>query len=345
MDYSATLKKIDMKNPILNKTLPFVVLLVLVLLPHVLNVVHMNIVISVVIGALFATSLNMLLSHTRLLSFGHALFFGTGAYATALSIIHIEGLTLLPAIGLGVLAAAALALICTPLLVRVSGTAFAMLTMAFGQLMYVLCLKFRDVTGGEDGLTLFDMPPLRVPGLFSLDMTNPTVFYYVAMIFILLSFWCMRHFMQTPLGSVQAGIRDNPLRVGFLGYHVPATKAIVFVLSGAFAGLAGALFAIYQQVVSVDGFLRLSVSFTPIMAIMLGGIGTFFGPAIGVGFLTLLNEIAMKLTDRIELVYGVVFIAGILYFPYGVYGLWLKVRLKWLTARDRRESAEGKEPA
>ncbi len=338
-------KKSDMKKPILNKTLALAALLILILLPHVLSIVHMNIVISVVIGALFATSLNMLLSHTRLLSFGHALFFGTGAYVTALGIIHVEGMTLLPAIALGVLAAAVMALICTPLLVRVSGTAFAMLTMAFGQLMYVLCLKFRNVTGGEDGLTLFDMPPLSVFGLFDLDMTNPTVFYYVAMIFILLSFWCMRHFMHTALGSVQAGIRDNALRVSYLGYHVGFTKAIIFVVSGAFAGLAGSLFAIYQQVVSVDGFLRISVSFTPIMAIMLGGIGSFFGPAIGTGFLTLLNEVAMKLTDRIELFYGIVFIACILYCPHGVYGLWLKASLGLRTYLDRRRSAKGKEPA
>ena len=108
--------------------------------------------------AVYAVSLNVLLGYTGLLSFGHAMFFGAGGYGTALALKHIDGIALLPAVGIGFLSASVLALILCPLVVRVSGTAFAMLHLAFGQLMYVLALKLRGITGGEDGIGNFPDP-------------------------------------------------------------------------------------------------------------------------------------------------------------------------------------------
>ena len=313
------------------------VLPVIAIAPRFLDIISINMVVELAIASLFAVSVNMLLSYTRLLSFGHAMFFGLGAYVMGLAIVHIEGVTLIPAIFLGTMAAGLAALIFTPLLVRVTGTAFSMLTLAFGQLMYVLCLKMREITGGEDGLTLFDMPALSVPGLFSLDLTDPGTLYYTVMGVALISIACLWYFTKTPLGGVQAGIRDNAQRVEYLGFHVPATKAAIFIISGAFAGLAGCLAAIFQQVISVDGFLRINVSFMPIMAIMIGGLGHFLGPVIGTGFLMLLNQVAMRYTTKVELVFGVVFILVVMYAPYGIHGLWVKARIYWGIFRHRKE--------
>lgn len=327
-----------------NKPLAIFLVLVLgfiALAPSFLGIVDMNMIAELAIMAMFAVSVNMLLSFTGLLTFGHALFFGVGAYATALAIIHIEGITLVPALLIGVSSAMTAALICSPLLVRVSGTAFAMLTLAFGQLMYVLCLKFRDITGGEDGITLFEMPSLNIFGIFSVDIGDPTSFYYFAIIVCVLSMWAMWYFTRTPMGGVQVGIRDNALRIDYLGYHVPSSKAIVFIISGGFAGLAGALFAIFQQVVSVDGVLHIMVSFTPIMAIMLGGIGSFLGAITGSGLLLLLEEASMHFTDRVELVSGIVFILAVMYAPFGLNGLYLKAQVAWQVHKRKKLEVEG----
>lgn len=327
-----------------NKILALLLFLVLAIVaagPAFLGTVDLNMIAELAILAMFAVSVNMLLSFTGLLTFGHALFFGVGAYATALAIGNIEGITLIPVLGIGVASAMVAALICSPLLVRVSGTAFAMLTLAFGQLMYVLCLKFRDITGGEDGITLFDMPRLEIPGLFSVDISDPMSFYYLAIIVCVLGMWAMWYFTRTPLGGVQVGIRDNALRIDYLGYHVPSTKAIIFIISGGFAGLAGSLFALFQQVVSVDGVLHILVSFTPIMAIMLGGIGSFLGPITGSGLLLLLEEASMHFTDRVELVSGVVFILAVMYAPFGLNGIWLKAQANWQMRKRKKLETEG----
>jgi branched-chain amino acid transport system permease protein len=150
-----------------------VLLVVLVLYPQIFGIYYTNVFVIFSVFALYAVTVNLLLGYSGLLSFGHAMFFGTGAYSTALALEHIEGCPLLMALFLGFLAAVALALILCPIMVRVSGTAFAMLHLAFGQLMFVLALKLRGITGGEDGIGGFPIPPLSIPGIISIDMENP----------------------------------------------------------------------------------------------------------------------------------------------------------------------------
>lgn len=319
-----------------NRFLPLAIIVALAVLPHVMGPVKTNIFIQFAIGAVYAVSLNLLLSFTGLLSFGHALFFGTGAYATALALTHIQGLTIVPSVMLGALAAAAIALIVSPLLVRVTGTAFAMLTLAFGQLMFILCLKFREITGGEDGIAGYPVPNLSLPGVHSVDMADSFNFYYFAIAVSGLCIFVMWHITKTPLGSIMVAIRDNTQRVDFLGFRVPFVKAIVFVISGAFAGIAGSLFALSHSVVSTDGVFQILVSFFPLMAILVGGIGSFWGPVIGCGVLTLVQEFTLRYTERAELVSGLVFVLVILFMPYGAAGFW-----RMLGARRRYRSADG----
>jgi branched-chain amino acid transport system permease protein len=255
---------------------------VLAAIPAVLGPYYTNVFVTFAIFAVFSVSLNLLLGYTGLLSFGHAMFFGAGGYGTALALKHISGLALLPAFGIGVLAAVALALLICPIAVRVGGTAFAMLHLAFAQIMYVLALKFRGITGGEDGIGNFPIPPLTIPGVLSIPMKDsPENFYYFAMIVLGLSLWLMWFFTKTPFGQVQLAIRENAKRVSYLGFNVTWSKAVIYLVSAAFAGVAGSLYGLFHDLVSADGALGPLVSFAPIINTMIGGVGTFLGPVLG----------------------------------------------------------------
>ena len=215
-----------------------VLLITLLIYPRVFGIYYTNLFVTFAVFAVYAVAVNVLLGYTGLLSFGHAMFFGAGGYGTALALKHIEGLGLLSAVGIGFLSAVALALILCPLVVRVSGTAFAMLHLAFGQLLYVLALKLRDITGGEDGIGNFPIPDLAIPGIVSIPMKGvPENFYYFALAVLGVSLWLMWFFTKTPFGQIQVGIRDNARRIDYLGYKVPQAKAVIYVISGAFSGL------------------------------------------------------------------------------------------------------------
>jgi len=297
---------------------------ILAFFPQLFGVYYTNMVITLAIFAVFALSLNMLMGYTGLLSFGHAMFFGFGGYGTALALKHIPGIGILPAIGLGILAAVALGLLLSPLVVRVSGTAFAMLHLAFGQLLYVLALKLYPITGGEDGLANFP-----VPGVFTESLkTAPAHMYYLAMIIMGICVWLMWFMTKTPFGQIQVGIRDNEKRIDYLGFKVPNSKAVVYTLSAFFAGAAGSLYGIFHNLVSADGSLGIAMSFAPIVSIMIGGVGSFFGPIMGVAVFQLVDELILRYTESTELVMGVILVAVVMFMPMGFMGLLNILKLK-----------------
>jgi len=300
-----------------------------------------NIFVIFAIFALFAISFNMLLGYTGLLSFGHAMFFGTGGYATAIALERIEGLPLLPAILIGLLAAIVLALILCPLLVRVSGVAFAMLTLAFGQLMHVLAMKLRWLTGGEDGIGGFPIPPFNIPGIVSIDMADPIKFYYFAMAVLGISIWIVWFITKTPFGSIQVGIRDNAVRVDYLGFKVPQTKAIIIIMSSGFAGIAGSIYALFQNLISADDAYHVGHSFAPIIMTVVGGVGSFFGPIIGSGILSIIDEVTSRYTERVDLVTGLILIMVIMFAPGGLIGLFGGIREKWFGKKSDKAAMEG----
>jgi len=299
--------------------------------PHLFGIYFTNVFVTFAIFALYAVAFNLLLGYTGLLSFGHAMFFGAGGYGTALALTHIKSLPLLPALGIGVAAALALALVLAPLMVRVGGTAFSMLHLAFAQLMYVLALKLRAITGGEDGIGGFPIPPLRIPGLVSVDMKNPANFYYFAAVVLGLGVFVLWFVTKTPFGSVMVGVRDNPRRVAYLGFRVPQTKAVVYLLSAGFTGVAGSVFALFQNLVSADA-LHVLNSFTPVTMTMIGGIGSFFGPILGAAIFGIISELTSRYTERVDLVVGLILILVIMYAPLGFMGAVETVRT-WSRAR------------
>jgi branched-chain amino acid transport system permease protein len=321
-----------MTNRVL-KWIPWIVLLaVLAAYPKLFGIYYTNLFVTFAVFAIFSVSFNVLLGYTGLLSFGHAMYFGAGGYGTALALTHIKGLPLLPAVLIGLVSAAILALILCPLVVRVSGTAFAMLHLAFGQLMHMLAYKLRSITGGEDGIGGFPIPPFSIPGVVSINMKAPENFYYFAVAILGISLWIMWYFTKTPFGQIQVGVRDNAMRVDYLGFKVPQTKAVVYVVAGAFAGVAGSIYALFQNLIS-SGALDIFTSFTPVTMTMVGGIGNFFGPVLGAAIIQLMEELTTRFTEQVELVVGLILILVVLFAPMGFVGLARSLRQKW-TARS-----------
>jgi branched-chain amino acid transport system permease protein len=319
-----------MRNKLYTWILWAALIILLAIFPHLVSFYYLNLFIAFAIFSLYAVTVNLLLGYMGVLSFGHAMFFGTGAYTTALALTHIQGLPLLPAILVGGLGGGLLALILSPLLVRVSGTAFAMLTLAFGQLIFVVALKYREVTGGEDGIGGYPIPPLNIFGLLSIDMTDKINFYYFAVAVVALCLYILWFYTKTPFGSLIVGIRDNALRIDYLGFKLTQTKAINLIVSGAFAGIAGAVHALLMKLVSTVGVLDINTSFKPIMMAYIGGVGSFFGPIIGSGVLHVLEDVVIRFTDRIGLVNGTIFILVVLFAPRGLVGLFGAIKAKWL---------------
>ena len=306
----------------------------LVLYPRLLGIYYTNLFVTLAVFGLYSVSFNMLLGYTGLLSFGHALFFGAGGYGAALALKHLTGISLLTAVGIGLLAAVVLALLLCPLVVRISGTAFCMLHLAFGQLMHMLALKLRNITGGEDGIGGFPLP-----AVLSFDMKVPSNFYYFAMAVLGLSLWLMWFFTKTPFGQIQVGVRENAKRIDYLGFRITQTKAVVYVTAAAFAGVAGAIYALFQNLISADSGFHVMVSFAPVIMTMIGGIGSFFGPIWGAAIFQILEEVTSRFTDRVELVVGLILILTILFAPGGLAGLIQYVKQRWFAPKAGLEKA------
>ena len=172
------------------------------------------------------------------------------------------------------------------------------------------------------------MPSFNIPGVVSVDMKAPENFYYFAVVVLGISLWMMWFFTKTPFGQIQVGIRDNANRIDYLGFKVPQTKAVVYVVAGAFAGVAGSIYALFQNLIS-SGALDIFTSFTPITMTMVGGIGSFFGPVFGAAIIQMIEELSTRLTEQVELVVGLILILVILFVPMGFVGLVRLLREKW----------------
>ncbi|MBO2451927.1 branched-chain amino acid ABC transporter permease [Actinomadura barringtoniae] len=263
--------------------------------------------------ALFAAALDLLLGYTGLLSFGHAAFWGGSAYAAGLMAVH-WGVPFPVAVLGGALFAALLAVPIGYLSVRLRGIYFAMVTLAFAQMVYFVANQWRDVTGGENGLQ-------GVPReFFGVDLSDPFFFYYAGLPFILLGMLAVWRVVRSPFGRVLMSIRDNPARAQALGYPVERYKLLAFVLSAGLSGLAGGLYAISHGFASLHE-VYWTTSGQAVMAVVLGGIGTLWGGAIGAGLIVELNDyLATAGFTETGLVTGGIFVVIVLVFRRGIWG-------------------------
>jgi branched-chain amino acid transport system permease protein len=283
--------------------------------------------------ALLAIAVDLLLGFTGLLSFGHAAFWGTAAYATGLVALH-TGAPFPVAVLAGALTAGLLAAPIGYLSVRRTGIYFAMVTLAFAQMVYFVANQWRSLTGGENGLQ-------GIPReLFGLDLSDPFYFYYAALPLVLLGMFAAWRIVRSPFGRVLVAIRDNPARARALGYPVDRYKLLAFVLSATLAGLAGGLHAAGHGFASMDD-VHWSTSGTSVLMVVLGGIGTLWGGVIGATLVVQLEDVlATAGFDGIGIVTGTVFVVVVLLFRRGVWGTaapWLG-RVPW-PGRPRRAAA------
>ena len=263
--------------------------------------------------ALFAVALDLLLGYTGLLSFGHAAFWGSSAYATG--IIAIEtGLPFYVAVLGGAIVAAVIAVPIAMLSVRRSGIYFAMVTLAFAQLIFFTANQWRSVTGGENGLQ-------GIPReFFGLDLSDGFYFYYAALPLILLGLWAAWRVVHSPFGRVMVAIRENPARARALGYPVDRYKVQVFVISAFLAGVAGGVYAISHGFASLQEVYWTTSGKVVVMNI-LGGMGTLWGPMLGAAIIVLLEDyLATAGIDAIGVVTGSIFVLTVLLFRRGIWG-------------------------
>ena len=285
---------------------------------------------QIVIDALFAVSLNLLLGTTGLVSFGHVAYFGVGAYVCGI-LMKTYGVPFslaFPAAGLG---AAVFALISGFFCVRLIKLYFAMLTLAFSQIVWAIAYKWNDVTGGDQGLPEIPYPDLdwmsAIPGLG--DLSVGARFYLLTLVLVAVSLAIILRVIRSPFGRVLTTIRDNPERAAFIGVNVRLYQLAAFVIAGGFAGLAGALYGIFSRGVFAD-YVFWSKSAEVLIMTILGGVGYFWGPPVGAAALVWLNQLVTDYTQYWSFVLGAILLVLLFGFPGGIVGgldlLWQRLK-------------------
>ena len=268
------------------------------------------------IAIVFALSFNMLLGGGGMLDFGHAVFLGFGGFA-AMHAMRTDWLPapLLPLVGAaGGLAAALLAgLVAT----RRGGTAFAMISLGLAELFGAAVLMFPSLFGGEEGVT---GDRSDGPALFGIDFGSQLEVYALIAAWTLGCAFLMWRFTATPLGRLANAVRDNPERLGFIGYDPARVRFLVFALSGVFAGIAGGLQALNDEIVTSSS-ISSEASGAVLLMTFLGGVGTFWGPVLGAILVTSLQMALSTATDAWQLYDGLLFIAAVIWAPDGLSGI------------------------
>ncbi len=273
---------------------------------------------QVLIYGLYALGFNLLYGYTGLLSFGHAAYFGLGAYGTGVALAKLGVASLWEGLAIGLLTAGAGAAIVGFLCLRRRGIYFALLTLAFAQLLYFIGFHLADVTGGDDGLRGIPSLPLRLPGL-TISLNSPLALYYFCLALVGLAVAGLKRILESPFGAVLQAIRENTDRASACGYDVNRVKHLSFVFSGLFAGLAGSLSAIYLRIVPIEN-LYWTTSGQAVIMTLLGGAGTFFGPFVGAAVFLVLEDILSVFTESWPLIIGAIFMGFVLFLPKGIWG-------------------------
>lgn len=309
-----------MTRPVLIACLTVLVLLALV--PLLESNYLIDLFNEIMIYALFALSLNVIIGYSGNVSFGHAAYFAIGGYTMAILLTTYEW-SLLPAfvaaIAFSFACSAVVAYFCT----RLTDIYFAMLTLAFSMLVWGVAFKWRSMTGGDDGFVGVDVPAFiaeRVP------------FYYFSLVVIAIAVAVLWVICHSAFGRALLAVRENPIRAGFVGINTRLMRWWAFVVAGTFAGIAGALFAmVHRGMYTESAFWPESA--TVLIMTLLGGMYSFFGPAIGAASLFLLERLTNEYTEYWPLVLGTILLAILMFLPEGLAGLAQAVRRQILRGR------------
>jgi branched-chain amino acid transport system permease protein len=303
------------------RTASVLIWLVLAALPYWLPWVggYQELGTRVLVMALAAMSLNFLLGFTGVLSFGHAAYFGLGAYGAGMVIKY-----LVPSTPLGILAGVAIgtlaAAIVGALIVRLRGVYFAMVTIAFGQVFFFIAFRWNDVTGGDDGLSGWRRQPLDL-GFTRIDILgNDKAFYYLVLLCFAIAAGVMAALLRSPFGRSLLAIRENERRARYLGIPVEFHIWASFVISCLFVSLAGTLYALLNNFTDPRA-LRWDMSGNFVIMAVLGGMRSFWGPLIGAAIFVVLQDYVSSQTENWMSFIGLFFVVVVLFFPRGVLGI------------------------
>jgi len=309
-----------------------VVLALLIVAPLVLPEFWRRFLTEILIWGLLAMSSDILIGYTGMISFGHSAFFGLGMYGAAAALLLVSPPNMWLAIIFGLAAAAVVSLFVAFFSTRLRDIYFAITTLIFSQIFYVIIFTWTEVTGGENGLA-FSRPRLSIPFMYSTPFTTETLHWFVLAV-VTASYLILRRITQSPFGMVLQSIRENEARTRAIGYPVERYKIVAVMLSGLFAGLAGVLYAIQNQFAAPD-FVFFVVSGQTVIYNVIGGVGTLVGPIVGAAFFLLLSEAFSRLftatyLDPIGLhglvgmsylvPLGVIFILMVIFMPQGLLG-------------------------
>jgi len=295
-----------------------IILALLVIAPLVLPEFWRRFLTEILIWGLLAMSSDILIGYTGMISFGHSAFFGLGMYGAAAALISVQPPNLWLAMLYGLVGAATVAGFVAYFSTRLRDIYFAITTLIFSQIFYVIIFTWTEVTGGENGLT-FSRPPLAIPGLFSIRFT-PEILHWFVVAVVTLSYLLLRRITQSPFGMVLQSIRENEARTRAIGYPIERYKIVAVMLSGLFAGLAGVLYALQNRFAAPD-FVFFLVSGETVIYNVIGGIGTLVGPIVGAAFFLLLREgLSRFLTEYYLIPVGLIFIAMVIFMPQGLLG-------------------------
>ncbi|HXL84693.1 MAG TPA: branched-chain amino acid ABC transporter permease [Casimicrobiaceae bacterium] len=273
----------------------------------------------VLVLGLAAMSLNFLLGFTGVLSFGHAAYFGLGAYGVGMTLKYLAPSTplgILVGVAVGALAAALIG----ALIVKLRGVYFAMVTIAFGQVFFFIAFRWNSVTGGDDGLTGWSRQPLNL-GFGNIDIAgNGTAFYYLVLALFAAAVGIMAVLLRSPFGRTLLAIRENERRARFLGIPVEQHIWLSFVISCLFVALAGTLYALLNNFTDPRA-LRWDQSGNFVIMAVLGGMRSFWGPLIGAAIFVVLQDYVSSHTENWMSFIGLFFVLVVLFFPRGVLGI------------------------
>ncbi len=294
------------------------VLALLIVAPLVLPEFWRRFLTEILIWGLLAMSSDILIGYAGMVSFGHSAFFGLGIYGAAAALLAVRPPNLWLALLFGLIAAAGVSAFVAYFATRLRDIYFAITTLIFSQIFYVIIFTWTEVTGGENGLT-FSRPPLAVPGLFSVPFTSVTLDWFVLAV-VTLSYLVLRRVTHSPFGMVLQSIRENEGRTRAIGYPIEQYKIVAVMLSGLFAGLAGVLYALQNRFAAPD-FVFFLVSGEVVIFNVMGGIGTLVGPMVGAAFFLLLREgFSRFFTEYYLIPVGLIFIAMVIFMPQGLLG-------------------------
>ena len=285
---------------------------------------YVELTTKVMIMAIFALSLDLLVGWTGLVSFGHAAYFGVGAYALAILSPKAAAAGLWSSLGVAVLAAAVCAFVVGVFVLRTRGIYFIMVTLAFAQMFYFV---FHDtqVGGGSDGRYVNLKPDASILGFTPFDLDRPVHTFYVVLVALVLVFAFLQLVLRSPFGRALQGIRANEQRMRALGFPVTAYKLAAFTLAGALAGLAGYLLAAQSGFVNPE-ILSWHESGNVLLMVILGGAGTPYGPIVGAFALTMLHEFFSSVTRHWQLFLGASIVLIVLFMPGGLGHLVRRIR-------------------